>query len=208
MNILSVFSSSAFFKNALLLLGFFMLSMNLAVPTYAEEFNLDQYNNYIDYAEGRKGISESKLLSDVESGTKELLAAVVDIGFDILSLLFILGVISFAAGLTMKNGQWSKWSSGVMVGTFIAIVTLRIAPIIVLTIDKIGFTLVINHFIQLLSSVGYYIAIVMFLIGLFLRSLNKIFEHPKYFRWGRSLLSGCVIIVVLSYFSPIIIANL
>lgn len=95
-----------------------------------------------------------------------------------------------------------------MLGTFIAIIALRIAPIIVLTIDKIGITLVINHIVTLLSSVGYYLAILMFLIGLVLRSLNKIFEHPKYFRWGRSLLSGSVIIVVLSYISPIVIASL
>lgn len=193
---------------ALFFLGFLLLSMAFTVTVSAEEFNLQQHNDYIENINRKSDLTTNGLLESVENGTQSLLAIVVDVGFDILALLFVMGVIGFAAGLTVKNGQWSKWSTSIMLGTFIAIIALRIAPIIVLTIDKIGITLVINHIVTLLSSVGYYLAILMFLIGLVLRSLNKIFEHPKYFRWGRSLLSGSVIIVVLSYISPIVIASL
>ncbi|WP_162985732.1 hypothetical protein [Virgibacillus halodenitrificans] len=174
----------------------------------AQEFDLQQHNDYIQYINDRGNISDSEIIGTVEKGTQSLLAIIVDVGFDILALLFVMGVIAFAAGSTMKNGQWLKWSSGIMMGTFISIIALRIAPILVLTIDKIGITLIINHIVELLASVGYYMAIIMLLVGLFLRSLNKVFEHPKYFRWGRTLLTGCVIIVVLSYISPVVIANL
>lgn len=203
-----VFRSSAFNRIALFFLGFLVLSMVISSTANAEEFNLQQHNDYMRYINEKGSISDSGLLESVEKGTQSLLAIVVDVGFDILALLFIMGVIGFAAGMTMKNGQWSKWSTNIMIGTFIAILALRIAPILVLTIDKIGITLIINHIVLLLSSVGLYISIIMFLIGLFLRSLDKIFDHPKYLRWSRSLLSGCVIIVVLSYVSPIVIANL
>lgn len=203
-----IFRPSAFFRIALFFMGFLIYSMGTAFTAQAEEFNLQQHNDYIQYVNERGSISNSGLLLSVEKGTQSLLAIIVDVGFDILALLFVMGVIGYAAGITMKNGQWSKWSFNIMSGTFISIILLRIAPILVLTIDKIGITIIINHFVELLSSIGLYMAIIMFLIGLFLRSLNKVFEHPKYFRWGRNLLSGCVIIVVLSYISPVIIANL
>lgn len=195
--------------NALLLMGIIVLFCLFTNTTvFASEFELEKHNNYIDYQEGQKGITDNDLFGGIQDGSDSLIASVVNIGFDILALIFISGVIGIAAGFTLQNSQWTKWSTGAMYGTFLAIILLRIAPIIVLTIDQIGFTLVINHIIQLFSSVGLYIAIMMFLIGLFLRSLNKIFEHPKYFRWGRSLLFSSLIIVILSLVSPYVIMNL
>lgn len=173
------------------------------------EFNLEQYNafNEQEYGDNLSGLP-TDVLNEVQSAGNSMIASALDIGFDILALIFIFGVIGIGAGFTLQNGQWTKWSTGAMYGTFLAIIFLRIVPILVLTIDQIGITLVINHIIQMFSVIGFFIAILMFLIGLFLRSLNKIFDHPKYFRWGRSLLFGSVIILALSTVSPYIIMNL
>lgn len=199
----------ALLSNALLLMGFILLNViYISKPVFASEFDVNKYNKYVEYEQTQQGFSDSALSSSIKSGVSNVIASVVDIGFDIFSIVFIFGVIGIAAGVTLQNGQWTKWSTGAMYGTFLAIIAIRIAPIIVLTIDQIGITLVINDAIQLFTSVGLYISILMFLIGLFLRSLNKIFDHPKYFRWSRSLLFGSLIIVTLSFVSPIIIMNL
>ncbi|MEX3623616.1 hypothetical protein [Viridibacillus arvi] len=200
----------ALFFNALFLMGLIALTVvNSSTTVFASEFDVNQHNAYVDYQNGQKGqLADNPLLADIQNGGNTMLASIVNIGFDILALLFIFGVIGIAAGFTLQNGQWTKWSTGAMYGTFLAIIFLRILPIIVLTIDQIGITLVINHIIQLFSSVGFFISVMMFLIGLFLRSLNKIFEHPKYFRWSRSLMFGSLIIVILSTISPIVIMSL
>lgn len=200
-------NKSAFFLNALFLL---VLMLLLPQNVFAnDEFNIEQYNAFI---EQEYGDNPSKLptniLFDVQNTGTSVIATVLDVGFDILALVFIFGVIGIGAGFTMQHGQWTKWSVGAMYGTFLAIIFLRLVPILVLTIDQIGITLVINHIIQMFTGIGFFIAILMFLIGLFLRSLYKIFEHPKYFRWGRSLLFSSVIIMVLSLFSPLIIMSL
>lgn len=203
--------------NALIINAFLLLIMVTVMDMSVQEnvlaanmeFNLEQYNAYIEQnSNSSSGMTSNELLSDVQNVGTDVIAAALDIGFDILALLFIFGVIGIGAGFTLQNGQWTKWSTGAMYGTFLAIIFLRVVPILVLTIDQIGFTLVINHVIQLFVSIGFFIAILMFIIGLFLRSLNKIFEHPKYFRWGRSLLFGSVIIMTLSVFSPFIIMSL
>ena len=179
------------------------------VSAATNEFDVEQYNAHIDYKESLGGgFSASSTLFDVQGTGNNLVSIVLDVGFDILALVFIFGVVGIAMGVTLQNGQWTKWSTTAMYGTFLSIICIRIIPIIALTIDQIGITLVINHIIQLCTRTGFFIAIIMFLIGLFLRSLNKIFEHPKYFRWGRSLLFGSLIIITLVTFSPIVIMSL
>ena len=202
-----------FKANALIINAFLLLVMVMSVPlnvsAASNEFNLKQYNAFVEQnSNSSSGMTSNELISDVQNVGTDIIATALDIGFQILALLFIFGVIGIGAGFTLQNGQWTKWSTGTMYGTFLAIIFLRVVPIIVLTIDQIGFTLVINHVIQLFVSIGFFISILMFIIGLFLRSLNKIFEHPKYFRWGRSLLFGSVIIMTLSVFSPLIIMSL
>lgn len=202
-------NKGAFIRNALLFVAFLIVSMvyfnGLA---YGNEFDVEQHNQYIDYQKGQEGIEKNDLLFDIQNGTNNLITATVDIGFDILALIFVIAVIAVAGGVTLRNGQWMKWSMGAMLGTLIAIVAIRIAPIIVLTVEEIGITLLINHMVQFVVSIGFHVAFFMFLIGLFLRSLNKIFEHPKYFKWGRGLLTGSIIILLLSLFSPLVIGNL
>lgn len=198
---------SAFLLNALFLLGLLLIFPQNVFAN--DEFKVEQYNAFVEQEYGDEGSKlPTNVLFDVQNTGNSLIASTLDVGFDILALIFIFGVIGIGAGFTLQNGQWTKWSTGAMYGTFLAIIFLRIVPILVLTIDQIGITLVINHVIQMFAGIGFFIAILMFLIGLFLRSLHKIFEHPRYFRWGRSLLFGSVIIMTLSTVSPFIIMSL
>lgn len=199
----------AWLKHALFLLTIFCVWCNFfTLKANAAEFDVEHYNNYVDYKNQTGSSLDRDLLGDIQDGANNLLTVVVDVGFDILSIIFILAVIAVAGGLTLRNGQWMKWSMGAMTGTFIAIVGIRVAPILVLTIDLVGITILLNDIVQFIVSIGIYISFFMFLVGLFLRSLDKIFEHPKYFKWGRGLLVGSIVTLVLGSIVPVIIGNI
>jgi hypothetical protein len=206
-----IVNKSAWWKHALFLLLFLWGSGGLFHQTaFAKEFNVEQYNAYIEYQQWNTTDSsgDMKLVSDIQRGTDKLITMTVDVGLNILTIIFVLAVIAVAGGLTLRNGQWIKWSTGAMIGTFIAIVGIRIAPILVLTSNLSSFTLLLNDIIKFIVTIGFYLSFFMFLIGLFLRSLDRIFEHPKYFKWGRGLLVGSIIVMVMSSIAPVVIGNI
>lgn len=198
----------AWIKHALFLLTLFCVWLSFFDQTaFASEFNVNQYNDYIEYQEQNGSKLDTNLIKGIENSANKLIVLVVDAGFKILSIIFVLAVIAVAGGLTLRNGKWMKWSVGAMFGTLFAIIGIRILPILVLTSDLIGFTILLNNIVHFIVSIGIYLSFIMFLVGLFLRSLDKIFEHPKYFKWGRALLVGSVITLVLGSIAPIIINN-
>lgn len=199
----------AWLKHALFLLTILCVWNGFdSEKAWANEFDVEQYNAYVDY-QGKETPDEGMdLISDIGQGTNQLITIVVDAGFDILAIVFILAVIAVGGALTLRNGQWMKWSVGAMIGTFSAILAIRLGPILVLTIDLIGFTMLLNDIILFLVNIAVYISFFMILVGLFLRSLDKIFEHPKYFKWGRGLLAGSAITLILGSVVPIIIGNI
>lgn len=204
-------NKGAWIKHALFLLLFLWGSGGLFNQTaFAKAFNVEQYNAYVDYRQGNTSDSSGsmKLVSDIQKGTDQLITMTVDVGLNILTIIFVVAVIAVAGGLTLRNGRWMKWSMGAMVGTFIAIMGIRVAPILVLTSDLSSFTLLLSDMIKFIVTICFYLSFFMFLIGLFLRSLDRIFEHPKYFKWGRGLLVGSIIVLVMSSIAPVVIGNI
>lgn len=191
-------------KGAFIALFLIFIFANAA---FAQEFNMEAYNHYIEYQKQQNGELDdfsNAVINPVESSFAKLF----NIGFIIFTIIFVSALISLAGAVTLKNGQWMKWSSTTMIFTLIAILLLRLIPILFLTISVSGFTILLQNIITLMVSSLFYLSVGMFLISLFLKMLYKMFEHPKYFKWSRALFTGSIIILVLSTFTPSVILNL
>lgn len=178
--------------------------MNLLIGM-AGNFNVDYFNTYIEYQ--KHTVKGSNLTDGLLDSFTSLAPAVVNVAFYILMITFVFFTIVLAAAVTTKNTQWMKTSVGGILGTFISILALRLTPLLIFTIDIEGVTVFMRNIVSFLTSVGIHVAIGMFLIGLFLKMLSNIFEHPKYFKWSRSLRIGSAVIIFLSIVSPIVIGN-
>lgn len=189
------------------LLAMVMLFLSSGMAVSAAEFNLEEYNEYKQY-ELEHTQSFQQFAQQVKKETDNSFSVMYNMAFQIFTIIFVAAVVVLAGAITLKNGQWMKWSSNTMIFTVITILVIRLVPILFLTINMIGFTMLLTATIELIVHTLFYIAVSMILISLFLKMLYRMFEHPKYFRWSRSLFNGSVLIIILSIITPVIIQNL
>lgn len=172
--------------------------------SYAADFQLEQYNEYT----AKKPVSAEGFTNGIGQAAGSMTASVVEIGFYLFAIMFVCGVVALAAAITLKHGQWMKWATNTMIFTMIAILLIRLGPILFLTLNLVGFKLLLQYTISTIVVALFYISVGMLLVSLFLKMLHQMFEHPKYFKWSRNLFNGSIIVLLLSTFAPIVIGNL
>jgi hypothetical protein len=130
---------------------------------------------------------------------------VYNFGINILTILFIAAIISMAFAIITKTGHWMKWATGTMIFSFIALLILRIGPILFLTTNVVGITLIVSYTVHFLKAIAFWAAIGMILVGLYIRLLHKVVSnHPEYFRWSKGLFVGAFILGLLSGVIPLL----
>lgn len=130
---------------------------------------------------------------------------VYNFGINILTIFFVAAVISMAFSIITKTGHWMKWATGTMIFSFIALLILRIGPILFLTTNVVGITLIVSDTVYFLKEIAFWAAIGMVLIGAIIRLLHKIVSnHPEYFRWSKSLFVGAFILGLLAGVIPLL----
>ncbi|MEI5919521.1 hypothetical protein ACMHYP_22890 [Bacillus cereus] len=172
----------------------------------ADNFNVEYFNKYIEYQQ--ENGKNADLASGILNSAHDIIPLAVNITFYVLMIIFAVSAITLAGALTTKNTQWMKTAVGGLLGTFIAVLALRLAPLLFITNDIEGIALLMRDCVDFLTTIGIYVAVGMFVYGLFLGLLYKLFEHPKYFKWSRSLRIGSIVTLFLSVISPVIIGNI
>ncbi|WP_209124489.1 hypothetical protein [Alkalihalobacillus sp. BA299] len=164
--------------------------------------------NFIKDPKENNHVIEKKDTSDLLGFSQSFdswIGPVYNFGINMLTILFIAAIISMAFAIITKTGQWMKWATGTMVFSFIALLILRIGPIIFLTTNAVGITLIVSDTVGFLKAVSFWAAIGMILVGLYIRLLHKVVsDHPEYFRWSKGLFVGALILGVLSGVIPLL----
>lgn len=185
----------------------FVLILTLLYPTLGSA-NENGIPSFVEKKEhSGNPIEEKEFNPTIGSWTEDLtgiMPYVYDTGMKFITIMFIIAVVGLALSLIFKNGQWTKWSSGVMTTTLLIILIFRGGPIIMLTTDAIGITLFASDVLNFATSVGIYVAVGMALVSLLMRLFYKFINHPDYFRWSKRLMIGSVIIAVLSLVMPVV----
>ncbi|MGE6755972.1 hypothetical protein ACQKFO_21460 [Rossellomorea sp. NPDC071047] len=127
---------------------------------------------------------------------------VYDTGMTIITIVFVIAVIVAIMALTFKNGQWTKWSTGVMITTLLIILSFRGLPILFFSSDAMGMKLIIDDALNLVKSMGIYAAILMMFIGLLFRFNHNLINHPEYSRWSKRLFIGSILTAALIIIMP------
>ncbi|MFE7064515.1 hypothetical protein ACFVAD_20480 [Sutcliffiella sp. NPDC057660] len=144
------------------------------------------------------------LFSGLTDSMSSALPGIYETGMNVISIFFIVAVIGYSMSLLFKNGQWMKWSAGVMMSSLLVILVLRGGPILFYSTTVIGVPALIKDIINFLTTTGVFIAIGMLLTSLLFRFTYKLIKHPDYHRWSRRLMVGSVLVAILSTTVPII----
>ena len=175
----------------------------------------DQLQSFIQNAQKNNDIQQKiepkSIQTDLGNGNSILshfdswIGPIYNLGINFLTILFLAAVITMAFGRMTKTGHWLKWASGTMIFSFIALMVLRIGPLLVLTVNAIGFTLIVTDLVHLLEKVSLWVAVGMIFVGLVIRLFHKVVSnHPEYFRWSRNLFTGSAVLACLSFVIPIV----
>lgn len=165
----------------------------------ASGFDVDRYNESINQTN-----EKSTLLSDLRRGFEGLMEPVYQIGIEILTIVFIASIISLTIASIMRNGQWTKWGTAAMFFSFLSLLLLKLIPIMVLTKTTSEITLLASKGIILLQETSLYLSIFVLIVGFVLKAAHKVYRHPDYYRWSKSLFFGGTIMLVLSFAAPVI----
>jgi hypothetical protein len=129
-------------------------------------------------------------------------------GMTLITIVFVVAVIVLVMAMIFKNGQWTKWSTGVMITTLIFILFLRGLPILFFSSDAIGWTVIIDDGLRLAVSIGIYVSLTMLLVGLLFRLNYKLINHKEYLRWSKRLYVGSVLTAVLITVMPSVLLGI
>lgn len=130
------------------------------------------------------------------------MSTLFNIGMTIITIIFVVSVCIMALSIVFKNGQWTKWSTGVMVLTLMIVLILRGGVILLFSSDKVGITTLFTDTLELVKKIGIYAALVMVLVGVLMRYNHILINHPDYHRWSKRLIIGSIIILVLATLMP------
>lgn len=133
------------------------------------------------------------------------LPVVFDVGMTIITIFFVISVCAMAISIVFKNGQWTKWSTGVMTFTLIIVLFFRGGITLLFSVDGLGFAYIVNDALSFVKKLGIYAAIIMLLVGLLMRYNYVLINHPDYHRWSKRLMVGSVLIAVLATVMPAVI---
>ncbi|MCK6259569.1 hypothetical protein LCY76_23655 [Fictibacillus sp. KIGAM418] len=171
-------------------------------PVLADSFNVNKFNTQLEQKD-----DTTKVLGNMQQDAGQLTPKIYNVGIKLITVVFVLSILSYAVAIPFKHPVWLKWSSTSMISSLIAIIGFRLVPIFVLTRDLNNFTTLTNDFIGLLTSVGIYLAIAMVIIGLVIRLFYKMFGQPEYFRWSKRLYVGSIIVTLLSLIAPAVLGS-
>lgn len=115
-----------------------------------------------------------------------------------LSIIFVVSLLVMCFAIITKNGQWTKTSTNLLKGCFITLITFKIVPLIVFTITLQGVKPFLLDSIGFIQSVGYFTAIGMILIGMFIHLLHMLIDHPEYLRWSKRLVLFAIFLTFIS----------
>ncbi|KLV18349.1 hypothetical protein [Bacillus anthracis] len=172
----------------------------------AQSFNVEYFNKYIEYQ--REHEPSTELANGVLGGIQSYIPIGVNIAFNVFIIGFLFACIVLSAAMITKNAQWQKNAVWGIIFTVVAVLALRLAPLLIITNDIVGIASLMRDIVDFLTAIGIHASIAMLLISLFLGMLHRTFEHPKYFKWSRSLKVGSGLVLFLSIVSPIVIGNI
>jgi hypothetical protein len=129
-------------------------------------------------------------------------------GMTLITITFVVAVIVLVMAMIFKNGQWTKWSTGVMITTLILILFLRGLPILFFSSNAIGLTVIISDALSLAKSTGIYVSILMLFVGLLFRFNYSLINHKEFSRWSKRLFVGSVLTALLISVMPSILLGI
>lgn len=145
------------------------------------------------------------LFGDVEGQLSSISAAVYDWGIIIITILFVGGAFVMLLSVLFKNGQWQKSGQLLMGFSFITLLVLRGAPIIVLSVrdpgNDIGYLL--QGVMSYLSAAVIYAGIIAIVMSFLFRFGYSLIEHPEFHRWSRHLRSIALLMILFSFIVPL-----
>lgn len=120
----------------------------------------------------------------------------------LLTIWFIISVGVLGLSYVVKNGQWTKFGSGSMIWSFISILVVRGGPILFFALDSYGMIPLLEDLLILVTNIGIYLAIGLFLVSLLFTFFYKLIKHSDFFRWANRLRISSAFTVVLSLVIP------
>ncbi|MFD1736170.1 hypothetical protein ACFSCX_06285 [Bacillus salitolerans] len=185
------------------MLAVFFLMSATTILASASPFDSQKDINRMPF-EHKEGSGDLTTFSLLGERANELLPVVYSTGIKFITVIFLAAVVVMAFSMMMKIGQWTKWSTGVMISSLLVLILFRGVPLIILTTNAMGVSVLAGDFLKVLTKVGIYSSVGMILVGLALRYIYKLITHPDYNRWSKRLFIGSTIILLLSTIMPFI----
>ncbi|AQQ55379.1 hypothetical protein [Planococcus lenghuensis] len=144
--------------------------------------------------------SDSTIWSDAAQGLMSFFSQGLNEAIVLFTGLFLIGTFAMVFSVLLRNGQWQKFATQTMAWSFLALLLIRLIPLLAITIHSWED---VNEY--LLFGIKL-IATGVFLIGLLaiepiadlFRRGDQLIAHPKYRRWAKNALGIAILMILLS----------
>lgn len=152
---------------------------------------------------GKTVDSSQDLFDSLYNSLGDLVAPAYGWAIDLFTIMFVGATIIMILSIMMKNGQWQKIAQTTMFITFILMILLRGAPIIVLSINSSeDIDLLLSSSVLALGTMAFFMAAISRPISQLFRFGYNLIEHQKYQRWSKNLISVAVLMTFLAIVIP------
>ncbi|MGF9978915.1 hypothetical protein [Viridibacillus arvi] len=155
------------------------------------------------------GSDSPSFMDDLFTEGSSFAVSIFDWGIKAITILFVIGIIVMIMAFIFKHGQWQKYAQSTMMWSFIAMLILRGAPIIFLSLQtKEDIDVAMQTALSTLAQVAIFIGIVGICVSLLFKFGHTLIKHPEYYKWYKNARNVSIIMIVFSLVGPIIFALL
>lgn len=128
---------------------------------------------------------------------------------DIISIIFVVGVIAMIFSIIFKHGQWQKYAQSTLLWTFFSLIILKALPFIIFSLQN--FNDVDNLFDSALimtQQAAIYIGVIGISLSLLFKFSHKLIKHPEFFKWQKTSRNMSIIMISFSIIGPFVFSLL
>lgn len=151
----------------------------------------------IESMEIREDVTTDDLTGSIQGMVDKAIPVIYKGGLQIFDMIFVIGVIGLGFGLIFKQGQWQKFSSGMVKWSFIGSLLIRLIPLFIYTLNVIGINELFDDLLNMFQYTAYYTSVGVVFMAILLRFMHSLIHHPEYLRWSKRLSVFSILFLLL-----------
>lgn len=127
----------------------------------------------------------------------------------LITILFVVGVIVMIFAIIFKHAQWQKFAQGTLLWTFITMIVLKAIPFIIFSVQNVsGVDQLFTTTLTAVQQTALYLGVIGICASLLFKFAYRLIRHLEFFKWQKTARNMSAIMILFSILGPFVFSLL